>query len=395
MKRFLLTIFLTTISFLIFSQGINFEKDSSLNEIISKSKGTNKLIFINCFNTWCDLCNDLSSKIYVQKEVGDFYNNNFVNFNINLTSHNGEQIMLKYKIVGFPTLLFLNSNGEVIHNYIGMGNANKIINQAKIALLGVQRLIDLKTKIINKDTSYEAIFAYLSSCPDAKDKDSILEKYFKVLQDTDRFNNKSWTLFFNFVQDLNNSQFSFVLKHRAFFEKKYSQPKIESKIFQCFDYSYDKFNSDSAKTGEFKILDSAIFYTSKSNIYHIFCLVDNKNKWSLYLEKVRKYVSLGNIDPIELSLVCRNIFSNYKKYDDTIGFKDAFLWSKLAYNLSPDLSLTNDIYAHFLFDSGLIQEAISLEEIAISKGKIEKSVDLDLYINDLEQFKKAKIKSSR
>jgi hypothetical protein len=38
--------------------------------------------------------------------------------------------------------------------------------------------------------------------------------------------------------------------------------------------------------------------------------------------------------------------------------------------------MTNDIYAHFLFDMGLIQDTVMFEDRAVSMGGVKVSADL-------------------
>ena len=53
--------------------GIVFFK-GSLKDAKAKAKKENKLIFIDCYTTWCGPCKNMSKKTFVNKEVGEYYN---------------------------------------------------------------------------------------------------------------------------------------------------------------------------------------------------------------------------------------------------------------------------------------------------------------------------------
>ena len=45
------------------------------------AKAQNKLIFIDAYTTWCGPCKLMAKTVFTEKEVGDFYNSNFININ--------------------------------------------------------------------------------------------------------------------------------------------------------------------------------------------------------------------------------------------------------------------------------------------------------------------------
>jgi hypothetical protein len=57
-----------------------------------------------------------------------------------------------------------------------------------------------------------------------------------------------------------------------------------------------------------RAIDSSIFFTPKEYLYHIAYMANGKNRWHMFVEKVRMYAKGCGKDPTVLSLVCRFIF---------------------------------------------------------------------------------------
>ncbi len=58
------------------------------------------------------------------------FNENFINIKVNAERGEGPALARKYGITSFPTLIYLNSNGEVVKEQQGMATATQIMNQA-------------------------------------------------------------------------------------------------------------------------------------------------------------------------------------------------------------------------------------------------------------------------
>jgi len=70
------------------SQGIQFES-GSWADVLKKAKSQNKLIFVDAFTTWCGPCKKMTQNIFPDKNVGDFYNKNFINAKFDMEAGDG------------------------------------------------------------------------------------------------------------------------------------------------------------------------------------------------------------------------------------------------------------------------------------------------------------------
>jgi thioredoxin 1 len=103
----------------------------SFEEALKLAKKEKKNIFLDAYASWCGPCKMLKKNIFTQKEVGDFYNSNFINMAIDMEQGEGPKLAQKYKVQAYPTLLFINHKGEVVGSAIGYHQAEELIGVGK------------------------------------------------------------------------------------------------------------------------------------------------------------------------------------------------------------------------------------------------------------------------
>ncbi len=146
-----------------FQQGLNWA------QIKEKALKENKYIFVDGFTTWCEPCRKMAQEIFPQQKVGEFFNKTFINVAVqfDVTKNDNEEIKNwykeaktlneKYQIELYPTYLFFNPQGELIHRINGATfNANEFIAKAKNALEPATQYITLKQQFKkgNKDPNF-------------------------------------------------------------------------------------------------------------------------------------------------------------------------------------------------------------------------------------------------
>lgn len=172
---------------LAFAQGITFE-DTNFSAILSKAKKENKLVFIDAYASWCGPCKLMVKNVFPQKAVGDYYNSHFVNAKIDMEKGEGIELAKKYNVKAFPTYLFVDGNGEVVHRTLGYVEENDFIQFAKDAGDPNKRLGALKQKFENgeKDPEFLKNLAALTMYNDAEFAARVMDRYFSGKTELDR-----------------------------------------------------------------------------------------------------------------------------------------------------------------------------------------------------------------
>ncbi|PKQ63086.1 hypothetical protein BZG02_09980 [Labilibaculum filiforme] len=156
----------------LFSQGIEFEH-GTFNEAVAKAKQENKLVFMDCFTTWCGPCKWLSKEIFPQQEVGEFFNKNFVSIKMDMEKGEGVELCSRFQVTSFPTLLFIDGEGNAVHKLVGGMPAEDLIKGAKAALDPSMRIGTLKAKFESGNRDLEFLMTYLGAVKAQYDQENM------------------------------------------------------------------------------------------------------------------------------------------------------------------------------------------------------------------------------
>lgn len=116
------------------SAQIKFE-DFNWTKISETSIAEKKIIMVEVTAKWCYWCKVMEKKVFPKKEVGDFFNANFINVKLYDTDSGAEEFSIKYKIESYPTFLFLDSAGNQLYRINGaITDAKDFILEAKSAV---------------------------------------------------------------------------------------------------------------------------------------------------------------------------------------------------------------------------------------------------------------------
>ena len=109
---------------------ISFE-ELSLEAALEKAQLENKLVFVDAYAVWCGPCKWMDNNVFTDKKVGETYNEKFVNLKINMESKEGKAFAKKYPVAAYPTFLYLDTKGNVVHLVEGSCDVNTFIAEVK------------------------------------------------------------------------------------------------------------------------------------------------------------------------------------------------------------------------------------------------------------------------
>ena len=137
--------------------GIQFDK-GTWKELLKKAAKEDKLIFVDAYAVWCGPCKKMDRDVFSKKEVGDYYNAKFVNAKIDMEKGEGIGLARDFGVMAYPTLLFVNSEGKVVHRSVGYHTTDLLLELGEAALDPNRNIGSITEKYENGDRSPELLY---------------------------------------------------------------------------------------------------------------------------------------------------------------------------------------------------------------------------------------------
>ncbi|TRZ42413.1 thioredoxin family protein [Robertkochia solimangrovi] len=115
-----------------YAQGIDF-KHMPFEDALTQAKAEDKLIFIDFYTEWCGPCKKLAAGPFKEEGNGEFYNKHFISLKLDAEKE-GKGAALRYHVTAYPTLIFVNGDGEIVHQTVGITVGDDMIGFGKEAM---------------------------------------------------------------------------------------------------------------------------------------------------------------------------------------------------------------------------------------------------------------------
>lgn len=232
------------------NKGVNFQEltlQDALKKIKDVKKGP-KLIFMDCYTSWCGPCKDMTNNVFPQEICGTFFNANFVNVKFDMEKGEGLEIAKRYAVSVYPTFLILDSDGNEINRVIGSDKAENFIEKVKIAMDPANSpKAKFETYVNNK--SSENLYAYINSLRSSyknSELNSFINEVFFSLKPAEKYNETIWGALISPTGAMSNSNseiFRYVITNRFEAEKFITKSKIDDHLLKTFKVYFMRYIS--------------------------------------------------------------------------------------------------------------------------------------------------------
>jgi len=202
---------------LTYSQTV-FMENESWNAVKSKAVKENRMIFMDCYTSWCGPCKGLAQNVFPQPKVGEFLNSNFVCCKYDMEKGEGIMLYKKYKdnIPGFPTMLVINPVDEsIVHKVVGYTEPDALITALQDGLDG-KTLAVFQKRYEAGERSLELIKDYCKALDVAYDqgtKEKVVRDYIESMPLDSLMNKELLELYLPYLNDAYSTQYGYVLKN--------------------------------------------------------------------------------------------------------------------------------------------------------------------------------------
>lgn len=229
MATFLRIILLTFCGSLLHAQGILFF-DGSWQDALTKAKQENKEIFLNAYTSWCAPCKRMEKEVFPDARLSAIFNEKYVNIRLDMEKGDGIALAKQYSIEAYPTLIFADADGNVLHRDAGFKSADQLLGLSALAGDENRRLSSWKTRFDSGERDSAFLYQYAVLLKNMYDKSYI--EVAKAFLDTqqDWLSPSNMAFILSTADAAESDIFRFLVQHRQDFETQLGKDKITTYI---------------------------------------------------------------------------------------------------------------------------------------------------------------------
>jgi len=166
------------------TEGMSFV-EKPFEELLAQAKKENKVIFIDAYTTWCGPCKMMAKKVFPLPEVGAVYNERYINAKIDMEKGEGPALAQRYGVMAYPTYLFVDGNGDIVHKGIGYIPGQKFLELADVAS-GEENLGAMNKRYDGGERSADFLLSYYGVLSDVFEEGKAAKvsgEYLEMLDD--------------------------------------------------------------------------------------------------------------------------------------------------------------------------------------------------------------------
>ncbi|SDE03518.1 thioredoxin family protein [Riemerella columbipharyngis] len=356
-------------------EAVNFET-TTFKEILAKAKSENKLIFLDAYTSWCGPCKMMAKKVFTQKEVGDYYNTHFINARFDMEKGEGKDIAKKYEVYSYPTYLFLNGDGEVIHRSVGYFAPKEFIDLGETAVNPEKQYKVMKERFEKGDRNPDFLFklAEVSAMAEPGFFPQVTEAYFKAKK-TKTYSKDEAMLLVGSISKVGDQYYQKFVEDKTELSKTLTPEgyqKVDNGI-KMREVMAKAFDRKTLAVNDKIYLSEAEKFLGKEKAEQSLSAL--KMEIAFYQKDYKKYVELAlkvyknpeNFESGQLNEIAWNFF---EKVDDKAGLEKALEWAKVSVKKSEEYANT-DTLANLYHKLGDDKNAKIWAEKSIELGKKE------------------------
>ena len=354
--------------------GIDFF-DGTWSEALAAAKSQRKLIFVDAYTVWCGPCKAMNRNTFPDQAVGIYFNENFISYKFDMEKGEGPEFAENYQVLAYPTLLFINHKGDLVHKAVGYQSPRQLLLEGRKALdpRKNQALLELEYDAGSDDPDVLLNYA-LNQYRQEGDYREVAEKYFSTQADKALFSDKNWNAIEKLTSEIDSREFQYLLKKQKKFIKKQGLQPVLDKIYDVLK----KQTLAAALTNNRSRYESALNvantrlkkeYPKGMTANRLRMVYAEATKdWDDYAQKAMYHFDTFTILRAKELDHAADLF--YLHVDDPNQLQKALDWAKQSIALENEF-YNNNTYAHLLYKTGNYSEALKAGNIALRLATLD------------------------
>lgn len=297
MRAFLFGLFLFSQNILNAAE-IKFVKNMGWKQVLQLAQQQKKMIFFDAYASWCGPCKYMERSVYTDDAVAKYYNANFINVKLDMEVGEGIKLAEQFGIRAYPTLLFIDPSGKILHKAVGALDEKEFLVLGKEAKDPDMQYYILKAKAKNSTLSDADFAKWAGMAKRAYDED--LQPYIKTFFSKRKdilLNEHTASVAIKYADELTDEQLLYIVNSQAklqsFFKKDEREAwrMVYDKLFKLATTAYNESrDQDDARKIFQKYLPSAVSLAMTDLAFHVALFIDEDSKAAteLLMEHLKK-----------------------------------------------------------------------------------------------------------
>jgi thiol-disulfide isomerase/thioredoxin len=303
MRKILLLTVVMLLSFGSYAQqGVKWET-GTFEQSLKKAQKANKMIFMDCFTSWCGPCKWMSENVFSTKEAGDYFNKNFVCVKFDMEKGEGTELKARYGVQVFPTFLIIGTDGNEVGRLVGKNELKPFINFVEIAKDKERSPLALEQKLKESgNIQYAYDYIDVMTKLDMHDYTGfIFNKYWDKIDKYGKFNRKNVIYFPRAIQLKTPLVFFDILDNKAEYDRHFGKEVINkvlvdglSEEFYYF-FATKTYNAETISAEAMEKACNVMKMLASDDAYAQFMTIAAKAKYSGNNDEFIKYLDVQNL----------------------------------------------------------------------------------------------------
>ena len=294
---------------------MNFEPvGTTLEEASVKAKAQNKLIFLDCFTSWCGPCKKMARDVFPQQQVGEFMNPRFINLQIDMESEYGAPLAKRLQIAAYPTFVIFNADAKEIGRFLGGSAADEFIKNVEEKSID-NSSSEYQQRFNNGDRDPQFLLNYLKSLNASYKNDEANIVAEALLEGKESTFSADSTLRMVFMRNINNPfspSFVYTIKNPTDLKAQIGEMPVEMKIQNVLgNYQRQLINEENGTATidqpQFDKFVGLLRDLNVPNADHyrlstLITLAEKQKDYDAYLKYIKEYLSNKSLDADDMQL---------------------------------------------------------------------------------------------
>lgn len=352
------------------AQGITFTT-GNWAEVKAKALAEDKLLFMDAYTTWCGPCKWLAANVFTDEAVGAFMNDNFINVKFDMEKGEGIELAETYGVRAYPTLLFINGNGELVHRICGAKPAEGFLDDAKQVAQGDDLLINKQKAYTATPEDPSLAAAYLIALAEGCAESNGLETtFYEGLTPEQRMQPYAIEVMENYPPALSSATFTFLTENIDRYTEAYGDAPaaiitqaVVNKLRPLLYNDLEAYPEEKAALQARNLpgVDEALLSLDLS--YY-----ERTDNWLAFAEQATQYIDRYASE--DANTMNNLAWTVYESTDEPAAIAAAIEWARSGIELAPSYSIW-DTYAALLLKHGQTAEGKAAVAKAIAAAKAE------------------------